>query len=51
MHIVVSLKYVQLCEIIGLGFGDIVEDVWDKREGVGILHGHHLELSVVLDQA
>src|SRR5882724_10162281 len=50
MHIVVSPMDIQLHEILGLGFGYFVEDVWDQREGVGILHSHHIELSVVLDQ-
>ena len=50
-HIVVSPMDFKLCEILGLGFRDFVEDVWYQREGVGILHGHHIKLSVVLDQA
>jgi len=50
MHIIVSPIDIQLCEIFGLGFRDFVEDVWDLREGVGLPHGHHIELSVALDQ-
>ena len=41
---------IQFCEIFGFGFQDFVKDVWDQREGVGVLHGHHIKLLVVLDQ-
>src|SRR5882724_8194155 len=50
MHLVLSSMDIQLHEILGLGFGDVAEDVWDQREGVGILHSHCVELSVILDQ-
>jgi len=30
-NVVVSPADVQLSEILGLGFGDLVEDVWDQR--------------------
>ena len=49
MHVVVSPTDVQLCEVLGIGFRDLVKDVWDQREGVGILHCHCIELLVVLD--
>ena len=49
MHIVVSPMDVQLCEVLGFGFGDLVKAVWDQREGVGVLHSHCIEISVVLD--
>src|SRR5882724_8417567 len=31
MNVVVSPANIQLSEILGLGFGDFVEDVWDQR--------------------
>src|SRR5882724_7607014 len=38
-----------LGKISSLGLRYFIEDVWDQEEGVGILHGHCIELSVVLD--
>src|SRR5882724_65767 len=49
-HIVVSPSDIQLGEVFHLGFGHAVEDVWDKGQRVGVLYGHHIELSIILDK-
>src|SRR5882724_6361111 len=41
----IFVKYLAFC------LWDIVNDVWDQREGVGILHSHRIKLLVVLYQA
>src|SRR5882724_5316398 len=48
-YVVIAPVDVQLGEILSLGLGYFIGDVWDQGEGVGILHSHHIELLVVLD--
>ena len=49
-HIVISPSYVQLCEVLGLGVRDLVDDIRDKGEWIGILHCHRVKLSVILEE-
>jgi len=49
-YIVVSPSDIQLGEIFFLGFRHAVEDVWDQGQRVGVLYGHHIELSIILDR-
>ena len=49
-YIVISPSYVQLCEVLGLGVRDLVDDIRDEGEWIGILHCHRIKLSVILDE-
>ena len=49
-YIVISPSYVQLCEVLGFGVQDPVDDIRDKGEWIGILHCHCIKLSVILDE-
>src|SRR5882672_340987 len=49
-HIVVYPSDVQFGEVLHFGSGHHIEDVGDQGQGVGILHGQHVELTVVLDE-
>ena len=48
LYIVISPSYVQLCEVLGFGVRDPVDDIWDEGKWVGILHHHHIKLLVIL---
>ena len=50
LYIVISPSCVQLCEVLGVGVQDMVDDIWDKGKWVGILHRHCIKLSVILDK-
>jgi len=50
-YIVVSPSDIQLGEVIHLGFGHFVEDIRDQGQEVSVLHGHHIELLIILDNA
>ena len=49
-YIVISPLYVQLCEVLGFGVRDPVDDIQDEGKWVGILHHHRVKLSVILDE-
>ena len=49
-YIFVSLSDIKLGEVLFLGFRHTVEDVMDQGQGVGVLYGHHIELSIILDE-
>ena len=49
-YIVISPSYVQLCEVLGFGVRDPVDDIRDEGEWIGILHHHRVKLSVILDE-
>src|SRR6266481_9415217 len=49
-HIVISPTYIQLCEVLGFGFRNIVDNIGDEGEWVGVLHRHGIELPVVLHE-
>ena len=49
-YIVISPSYVQLCEVLGFGVRDLVDDIWDEGEWIGIFHHHCVKLSVILDE-
>ena len=49
-YIVISPSYVQLCEVLGLGVRDPVDDIWDEGEWIGILHRYRVKLLVILDK-
>src|SRR6266481_5460881 len=50
MHIVISPTYVQLREVLGFGFRNLVDNIGDEGEQVGVLHRHGIELLVVLHE-
>ena len=35
-YVVISPSYIQLCEVLGFGVRDPVDDIWDKGEWIGI---------------
>src|SRR6266481_8173174 len=49
-HIVISPMYVQLHEVLGFGFRNLVDNIGDEGEWVGVLHCHGIELPVVLHE-
>ena len=51
LYVVVSPTYVQLGEVLCLGVRNSIDDIWFEGEWVGVLHCHHIELSVVLDES
>jgi len=50
-YIVVSSSDIQLGEIFHLGFRHAFEDVGDQGQRVGVIYGHCIELSIILDKA
>ena len=51
LYVVVSPLYIQLCEIFGLGVRNLIDNIWYKGKQVGVLHYHHIELAVILDES
>src|SRR6266481_3973418 len=49
-HIVISPTYIQLREVLGFGFRNLVDNIGDEGEWVGVLHHHGIELLVVLHE-
>jgi len=49
-HIVISPIYIQLHEVLGFGFQNLVDNIGDEGEWVGVLHHHCIEFSVVLHE-
>ena len=44
-YMVISPSYVQLCEVLGFGVRDLVDDIQDEGEWIGILHCHRVTVS------
>ena len=49
-YIVISPAYIQLCEVLGFGVQDLVDDIWDEGKWVGTLYHHCVKLLVILDK-
>ena len=49
-YIVISPSYVQLCEVLGFGVRDPVDDIRDEGEWIGIFHRYCIKLLVILDK-
>ena len=50
LYVVISPSYVHLCEVLGFGVRDLVDDIWDEGKRVGIFYRHCIKLSVILDE-
>ena len=50
LYIVISPSYIQLCDALGFGVRDLVDDIQDEGKWVGILYHHCVKLSVILDE-
>ena len=50
-YIVISPTYVQFREVSGLGVRNLIDNIWYKGKQVGVLHYHHIELAVILDES
>ena len=51
LYVVVSPTYVKLHEVLCLGVQNSIDEIWYKRERVGVFHCHCIKLSVVLDES
>src|SRR5882724_11233805 len=49
-HVVVSPSDVQFGEVLLFASSHCIEDVGDQGQGVGVLHGQHVKLMVVLNE-
>ena len=49
-YIVVPPMYTQFRKVSGLGARNLVDNVQYEGKRVGVLHCHHIELSVILDE-
>src|SRR6266481_6760164 len=47
---IVSPSYVQFCKVLGLCAGDPIYNIRDEGKWIGVLHHHHVELPVVLNE-